>query len=235
MYKKQIKTVSSGGNSVVLLNEDRAVQIFKYKDEYQKVIQFILDISKQPFVELSFYIADNSNRILKYSVLDFLSSMKNHNPHLNTIVWNKITCLNELDTKVRITLVTRMIEKLIWDILKTIVGLHRCGYSHGDVSLDNIGFSNGRFVLYDYNMTRKSNHTGMRKDLVSFIRSIRFHLDTHITSRIEELLSFGYTYPLENFVHIIREDLNLDSNDLAIDFLDQLRLESEDQWSQKSD
>lgn len=222
IHKRKIKTVSSGGNSVVLLAEKRAIQIFKYKHEYEKILEFIIDISKCDSVQINL----TPQRVLKYSLFDHLSIMKNGNPHLQTIVWNRIKCLNELDTKDRTTLVTRIIEKLIWDILKIIVGLNRCGYSHGDVSLDNIGYSTDHFVLYDYNMTRKGND--MRKDLVSFARSIRFHLDQNITPRIDILLSFGFNDPLNDFIRIIQEIYDFETNDQAIDFLENLKLQSMD-------
>jgi len=228
MINEKRKFVSSGGNSVVMLLEKDAYQIFKYKHEYDRVLDFILDISKNDCVEVKL----GSNTI-RYSLLDYLSTMKSKNSRLQTIIWVKLKCLNELDTKERISLVTRFIEKLIWDILKVIVGLNRHGYAHGDVSLDNIGYIENRFVLYDYNMTRKSND--IHKDLVSFIRSIRFHLDGFLTERIEDLLSFGYTQPLEYFVEIIREIHDFDTDEQAIDFLETLKIESVDPLHQKCD
>lgn len=222
VYKRKIKTVSSGGNSVVLLVEKRAIQIFKYKHEYEKILDFIIGISKCDSIQVIL----TPQRTLRYSLFDHLSIMKNGNPHLQTIIWNRLKCLNELDTKVRITLVTKVIEKLIWDILKVIVGLNQCGYSQGDVSLDNIGYSKDHFVLYDYNMIRKTND--MRKDLVSFARSVRFHLDQNITPRIDILLSFGFSCPLNDFIHIIQELYDFDTNDQAIDFLENLKLQSMD-------
>lgn len=219
MIDRKRQFVSSGGNSVVMLLENQAVQIFKYKHEYDNVLDFILDISTKSLVEIKL----SSQYTLRYSLFDHLSVMIKKNSHLQTIIWNRLECLNELDTKERIALVTRFIEKLIWDILKIVVGLNHCGYSHGDVSLDNIGYSQGHFVLYDYNMTRKSND--MHKDLVSFCRSIRFHLDGFISCRIQDLLSFGYNKPLINFVDIIREIHDFDTNDQAIDFLEKLRIE----------
>jgi|688.fasta_scaffold266160_2 hypothetical protein len=219
MINEKIKFVSSGGNSIVMLLKKQAYQIFKYKSEYDKVLDFILELSSTNFVEINL----TPQRTLCYSLFDHLSVMKNKNSRLQTIIWNRLKCLNELDTKDRIALVTRLIEKLIWDILKVIVGLNRYGYCHGDVSLDNIGYSQDHFVLYDYNMTRKSDD--MRKDLVSFIRSIRFHLGEFVSSYIEDLLSFGYTQPLNNFVNIIREIHDFDTNDQAIDFLEKLKFE----------
>lgn len=70
--------------------------------------------------------------------------------------------------------VARNVDKIREQIGAAIVLIGQVGYSHGDVSLDNIGYDGERFVLFDFD--RASAGVAIDRDMASLERSIAFWL-----------------------------------------------------------
>jgi hypothetical protein len=209
----------SGGNSIVFLTPADAMQTFKIEDEYNRVKTMISDLSRvdpiQVWIDSEYY---------SYTLKNYIAEAKSFQECSRIITWQRIECLNELDPNVRVQFIEQYIEKLLWDILKAIVGLNLSGYVHNDVSLDNIGIYNGTFILYDYNMSKRGSD--MIRDLSSFKRSIRFHLNDQLSSRIATLLDYvESSTPMDDFVYIIQRLHRFTSSKEAIDYLDHLTIQ----------
>lgn len=209
----------SSGNSTVRLTQSEAIQQFKTISEYTHVKTIVKDLDQIGLIHVwldSEYYTYNLKRVI---VLPHITQ-----DHCLTIHWPRVKCLNELVDSERQRVILNSIEKLIWDILKAIVGINLCGYTHNDVSIDNIAFHQGSFVLYDYNLSKRGSN--LRKDLNSFKRSICFHLDQKVTSEINGLLQYLESLnPLDDFVYAIQNLHHFLSAQEAINYLDHLTIQ----------
>ena len=163
----------SNGNSFVSIQKNKAIQTFNYPNIYKKVKNIILDLKKKPNTIITL---DNIQYTFNGS--DFHTFFLKYRDGQFQIVWEKIICLNQLDNYKEFLIDHN--EKFYWDILRSITYMNMCGYEHNDVSIDNIGIRNGNFVLFDYDMSKKSKDlfTG---DLYKLFKSIKFHLgEKHI-------------------------------------------------------
>ena len=225
------EVLSSSGNSQVIIRGNQAIQTFNYFSEYKQVKQLAQEIENSKYVHL--WIDTHS---YTYILKLFFVEYEQFDDSSQSITWCKVETLNSLDTKERIALVSRNLEKLVWDILRAVIGLDLYGFSHGDVSIDNIGMFNGRFVLYDYNMSRITNLSFRSRDLYNFGKSIRFHLGDHITDTDQTLIRcIQSMYPMSDYVYLIQQNHQFKTFQETIDYLDQLTIQSIHHLIQKYD
>jgi hypothetical protein len=169
-YIQQImESTSSSDNSIVYFTNEQSVsQVFRYKDEYERVknICLVLNTDVHASINDNFYT---------YDPMSFLSKMTSFQDSTRTIAWKRIRCLNEMDDYKAI--VKTNYYKFLWDIMKAITAFHLLGYKHNDPTIDNIGIRDGNFVLYDYNLSRKIVYPeDIEGDFYLLFKSIRFHL-----------------------------------------------------------
>jgi hypothetical protein len=208
-------STSSSDNSVVYYTEgkDYVSQIFKYKDEYNRVKHICLNLDN--IFPVNVFIKEH---LYTYDPMSFLSQMTSYQDSSRLIVWKRIHCLNQItDYKF---IIKNNYYKFLWDIFKAITALHVMGYKHNDPTIDNIGIRDGNFVLYDYNLTRKLNvaQEDMENDFYSFFKSIRFHLQTEGAPRMFQPKS------LTDLVHSLSKKLDY-SLTQTIQYLDQMVIE----------
>lgn len=113
---------------------------------------------------------------IKYKINPFLFCPKLLWAKDKIILWEKVKCLNTLPP----SFVLKNITKLLWDISKFLFAMHNSGVYHGDVSLDNIGYKEGNFVLFDYNVSDKMAIRDYmwrsKSDMYSLIKSLKYNL-----------------------------------------------------------
>lgn len=81
--------------------------------------------------------------------------------------------------KVRPVSVHDNLKQVEQDMRRTLNVLHSVGFSHGDVSLDNIGWSyiQKRYVLFDFETMSKTTHATVERDWYSLDKSLEFWSD----------------------------------------------------------
>jgi hypothetical protein len=207
-------STSSSDNSIVYITEGKnyVSQVFKYKDEYNRVKNICLDLNN--IFPVNVFIRD---QLYTYNPMSVLSQMTSYQDSSRTIIWKKIECLNQITDYTFI--IKNNYYKFLWDILKAITALHIMGYKHNDPTIDNIGIRDGNFVLYDYNLTRKINipQEDIENDFYSFFKSIRFHLQSDSSRLIQPR-------GLNDLVHSLSKKIDSTTSQ-AIQHLDQMRIE----------
>lgn len=200
----------SNGNSVVLIQKNEAIQTFKYPNIYNKVKNIIIDLKKNPNTVV---ILDNNQYAFDGS--KFHTFSLEHRDEKSQVIWEKITCLNQLSNYKE--LIIEHDEKFYWDILRSITYINMCGYEHNDVSIDNIGIRNGNFVLFDYDMSKKSKDL-FTEDLYKLFRSIKFHFG-------EKQLQLRFWSILE-YVFLIKKNHGFTNIKETLSYLDNLRIKN---------
>lgn len=157
--KEQIELVCSSGSSVVIIFKDEAhpyvYQHYFDANTYGKIVQLCHDVQMKSncIFDISVNERGNNHTITNYHVnydlRDYLVSSVDFWPEYQTIVWEKIIPIRQLPRNY----VIDHIDQLIWDVGLALMGLHEIGYVHSDSRLDNIGYKNGKFILFDYNLS----------------------------------------------------------------------------------
>jgi len=224
---------SSSGDSVVHLKGPYAVQTFRHPPVYTFVRRVAMELLTSSPVN---HLFSDATRYT-YSPIDFHSRAVNHSETESSVTWERIHCLNQMESHLRMRFIRTHYVKFLWDVLKGIFALSDCGFRHGDPSLDNIGVRQGRFVLFDYNLSRPVLPTqrsdGLRRDLYYFSRSLRWNCseydpDTPLDATEESLLELiPQIRHLEEFVEAIL--IHRDDSDYAstLHYLDALSLTDE--------
>jgi hypothetical protein len=194
---------SSSGNSTVNLTMNDAIQCFSYEDDYYTVKQLVLHLRARH------QIRSNLNMMTYiYDLNTYLMEMKKYDDDHKCITWTRIRCLNEMTDRIqRARFIQRNFVKLIWDTLHAIVGFYICGYSHHDCTIDNIGYFNGYFVLFDYNLNQSRRNLTL--DTHTFVKSVEFNLSfdrdfTLTTTQTALLHACLQTEPLDEFVYTLQ-------------------------------
>jgi len=168
---EHIQLTSSSGSSVVLLFKDRShpvvYQYYRSQKTYEEIIKMQHSLKNNSNQSLSI----NARHQLKYDINDYTVTMVNSFPTLQTIVWERIVPLHDVPSQT----VKQHINRLFWDLGKALNGLHTVGYSHGDSRYDNIGLKNGKFVLFDYNLSTLEGDYDHDYELLA--DSLKFNLD----------------------------------------------------------
>jgi hypothetical protein len=231
-YSDTADEFSSSGDSTVWLEGSRAVQTFRNPHVCTAVRQIALDIITSSPVNVLF--TDGTR--YAYLPIDFHSRLISCSESSeSTIVWERIECLNQIDTNRRMQLIRSNFIKFLWDILKGIFAMYACGLRHGDPSLDNIGIRDGRFVLFDYNLSGKvgaaNSFSTLERDLYYFSRSLRWNLAQydleHPLNELESILVdiLPRLRHLEEFVETLSEFKHSPDYPTVVNYLDTLVLD----------
>lgn len=215
-------TCSSSGNSAVTLTATSATQRFQSKGEYERCLKVAQTIQKSPIISVS--LRDVNIPVWEYSyrLSDFHSRIGSHDASKQTIVWDRIFCFNQIhEAPVRVGLLRENRNRFLWDIFRAIFGLHQCGIAHGDVSLDNIGIRQGKFVLYDYNLSQTATEERKNRDIYSLFRSLRFHLGNDVYYSLFPV-DLEFVRHLNEFLEIVQHEQHLRTLRETVTYLDAL-------------
>lgn len=145
----KFELTASSGLSIIIVNKycDCVHQYYLSKDLYKKVLDNV----------------NKLNQTINHGFVKFLSS----DDKLQLITYEKVEPINgnAFDT-----------TKLKNDVFKTLKTMKELGISHGDLVLDNIGYSkiDNQYLIYDFETVKfdvkESN------DLYTFLKSIKFHV-----------------------------------------------------------
>ncbi len=138
---------SSSGNSVTVipLELPYVLQAFCYRPTYLRIKDFWTHLCNHRLTE---FVAP---------IYDFIDP-------ICAIRVKKVRPISDFDS-----------PKMHSDIREAIYALGEASLCHGDVRLDNIGYSESRYVLYDYDSVRVgADIHGVWKDLSMFEDSIRY-------------------------------------------------------------
>lgn len=167
----QIKLTSSSGSSVVLIPQggSQVYQYYKSKETFNDIIKLTTQMKgvRSSFnltfrtystnTETKDNVSTSHRRTrqevihkISYDLSDYIVTALDFWPDFQTIVWERIIPISELS----LDFIKSKLDQLIWDIGKALNGFHSLGYHHGDCRYDNIGLKNGKFVLFDYNLSQ---------------------------------------------------------------------------------
>ena len=164
----QIKLTSSSGSSVVILlvddNHDRVYQYYHCLETFKNITELTRRAQTQSQQSLDLIVSGNHFKI-NYNFDHYRVIALDYWPEFKTIVWEKVRPITQLPSQ----FIYRHMDQLIWDILKSLNGFHSMKILHGDCCLDNIGIKEGRFVLYDYDLSQTD--ADLKRDYQIFSRS----------------------------------------------------------------
>lgn len=139
----------------------------------EKIFHIFNYLSKNKYHKIKF----EGNFMYEYNLFEYLPNLVSYIPK-NIIVWKKHVCLNSFDKEELKDIISNNIIKLIWDIGLCLYMLHNNGVNHGDARIDNIGITNNKFILFDYDGSEITSDIYKNyKDLSDFINSIKFNCD----------------------------------------------------------
>jgi hypothetical protein len=189
----------SSGLSTVYLKDNKAKQVFDKVESFNIVKRFLDEIKDYNSITINFSCAEYKGRektvcditIPQFNFTDhFLQDMSVDEDNM-TIVWNRIKTLNNIENIEEF--ITKNLIKLLWDIGKALTFIHKLDIAHKDVSIDNIGYYNNKFILYDYDSSNIeiNDNDLVIEDYKSFIQSICFRLDMNYreTCKLQKLIS----------------------------------------------
>lgn len=219
-------TYSSGDQSIVMLihpDDNWVIQRFHRAVDFHHVKRIATELLMS--APINAFCSDGS--VYTYSLIQLHSRLIDSDDTDHSIRWARIECLNELDSSNALDWIRKNWIKFFWDILRAIIGMHLCGFHHGDVSLDNIGVRSGHFVLYDYNLSRSRKHLldDIARDIYRLVRSIRWHYGSTLTDAEETLLDWMLRIrTTDEFVEYVMDHFELSTYATALRFLDALTL-----------
>jgi tRNA A-37 threonylcarbamoyl transferase component Bud32 len=171
LMPNHIKLISSSDTSVVLMltgsftSHPTVYQCYFDTDTYSDIVKLVTEIELNREQSISMTLLRGRPRLEKHYKIDYKLddyTVKAHGfyPDLQTIAWEKITPLNQISPDK----ISENLNQLIWDLGKALNGLHNLGYLHRDCRYDNIGIKNGKFILFDYNLSRKMTQNDQKSD-----------------------------------------------------------------------
>lgn len=189
----------SNGNSFVVIPRktefdlDYFDRLFEKKyNVYNNVYQYFLNPAKAQFI---FFLLNKLHKkrvvdlqlfnevkpiIFSFNFFNYLARFVSYIPD-NIITWEHHLCLNLLDNKKLKQLLVSNLTKFLWEIGCALHGLHKNGIAHGDCSIDNIGIRDGRFVLFDFDISVETkgvfDTTLYEHDFYRLKTSLQYHFD----------------------------------------------------------
>ena len=200
--KGTINITSSSGSSAVFISpdSDRIVQVFSSKKLAENICFLLSEIYRGNYlVRIRCEIEEECDQdpddfcdeftVIEeiYDLPQYLVPFEVCIPENKLIVWKKIKPLNSISN------LSNFIEKnylkIIWDLAHALDGLHSIRITHGDSSLDNVGIFDGKFVYYDFDMSKKAPEytkenavkiiqefaAAKLKDFTTLSNSIKYH------------------------------------------------------------
>ena len=216
--KGEIDITSSSGSSVVFISpdSDRIIQVFSNKNLMENVCFLLSEIYRGNYmVKIKCDIEEEFDGDLEdfgeeyttieeiYDLPQYLVPFEVCIPESKLIVWKKIKPLNSVVNLPGFIQKNHL--KLIWDLAHALEGLHSIRITHGDSTIDNVGIFNGKFVYYDFDMSKMTppgtgdNTTKIiqefaeakRKDFTLLSNSIKYHTGKkEFVGSIQEILVY---------------------------------------------
>ncbi len=177
----KVKVTSSGGRTVTVIPEDEpfVIQHFLEEVRYQRVKAFGTACADAPPVET---VSFGSYQVPAFQAGDGIAGMLGSFDAQRCLLLEKVMPLNGLcggggggqprqgqDQEDYVAFIGANADKIVYDINKAVHGLASLDLSQGDVSLDNIGIKDGRFVLFDFDLCGAAR---TESDLNSLKRSL---------------------------------------------------------------
>jgi hypothetical protein len=160
---------SSSGSSVVIVADTVVFQYYKSRDVKKK----ICDIYKR-IIDNNLFEYDG----IEYNLTDYIVPVNTMLCNINNdiiidhvIIWTKIQPVNLIKERVNIFKMKR-------DIDIALNGLQQKRIAHGDTRIDNIGFYNGKYILFDFDMSKivkTDDYELLRNDFIIFLTSLKFN------------------------------------------------------------
>jgi serine/threonine protein kinase len=170
---------SSNGSSKVLVCNTEAYQYFERNSVAKRIYAIISSLGNKCIYNCklgTFYPRKIIfSATVEYDISDYIVPIRRTNFEENLLIWEKVKPLSEI-TNISNFIETNII-KLLWDIGKSLYGLHSKGWVHNDCRIDNIGISTtGNFILYDFDGTVELGERGKwrRRDYITFAESITY-------------------------------------------------------------
>jgi len=167
----KIQVKASNGLSGVFIYENEAYQVFVSESIATRIYSLFNDIRYDIIHEIDLGFDDMVK--IKYDLSEFLPQIRAVNPPC--IIWERITPLNSFDKSKITEIIEINIFKILWDIGRALIGLHKNKINHGDARIDNIGIKGNNFVLYDFDSSKISQT--FRGDFLMFTQSIKYNMD----------------------------------------------------------
>jgi hypothetical protein len=153
---------------------ENVYQYFAYNETAWRIFQMYYQLHRNKIILVPCKLTCS---IYQINYLDNLAQLVSYIPR-NVIVWKYHTCLSSLPIKEKCFLIMNNIEKFLWDLTKALYGLCSNGIIHGDARIDNVGIYNGKFILFDFDASKKENDFLLlqTRDLSDLKSSIEFNI-----------------------------------------------------------
>lgn len=143
----------------------------------------IVIIPRNGFTVYQFYLSDatfqkiQAHLSLIQSIDGFVKIIDVY-PEFNTVEFEKVEPTIHVEIgKISVEPFVSL-EKLMNDVVQTLVDLKMKGACHRDLTLDNIGYSRtkDKYLVYDFEtMSVDDGECGKNRDLHTFLESLKFH------------------------------------------------------------
>lgn len=256
------KRLDSSGKTIVTDLGDSIQTVFLHEPTYANIKRFVNYTHDKHYTEhLSITEQDEKTQqtIMRgftytYPLSRYLLFPYEYNDPEHSFKWRKIQVLKPTvpdetrtlkDKRVTAQFVMHNILKLIWDIFKALLSLYKHGYYHNDTRLDNIGFIDGVFVLYDYDQTHPlvDGVAHLRHDLTTFLESIKFSMNeasfdtynadyTTYETIYTKFSKIATIWSVDDFLYTFFKNESIKD---SIAYLDGLTIQRLDLWSRRRD
>lgn len=93
----------------------------------------------------------------------------------NMISWEKLITLNSIPNLKYFIYIN--LNKIVWDLNKSLISIHSKGFIHNDATLDNTGIKNGKFCYFDFDASQEITEDNINKDQKTLNMSIDYYLE----------------------------------------------------------
>jgi hypothetical protein len=158
----------SSGRSFLIIGEENVLQYYSNQIIKNNICKMYQKIYENKNFNYEGEIYDLFDYIVPISLASCETS---NNPMNNIIIWKRM--IPAMAKKKNGTIDYNQLKN---DITIALNGLHSIGYVHGDSTVDNIGYYNGKYILYDFDMSSETKNIEMQdQDFKKLYQSIEFN------------------------------------------------------------
>lgn len=189
-----LSITSSSGSVLVLIFDNFVIKLFLSELTYNKEIKIIEKCnSKKNIINGIGYISLINGKIIKRKFIDINHNLNDTKTNIFLSIIQKLNMTtyinnNRLYLTINLDNVLKLM-KLFLDIGVALEYLHSNKTLHGDCRMDNIGYLNGEYILFDFNVSRKEDKY-FDSDIDTLIKSVKFYLGSKIDERSKEFINF---------------------------------------------
>ena len=189
-----IKITSSSDSLIVLIFSNFVIKLFQFESIFDKEISIIENCkNNQNIVNSLGYFSTNNGKINKNNIVNISEKLNLDNRNIFISITEKLELLTELNNnKINLLIDINNIHillKLFLEIGSALEELHNNGIVHGDCRLDNIGYKDNKFVLFDFNASNFENKNYLC-DIITLIKSVKFYINNIDDYIIKDFLNF---------------------------------------------